>query len=211
MSWNIKEIATNVSPALLQANRPPATSNDVPDESLIERIAAGDRFAMKNFYRRHNVRVYRFILNLIKNHAIAEDLVSEVFLDVWIKAAQFEYRSRVLTWLFAIARNKTLEAMRQRTFDQLDSSPVELIEDPAEDAEVIVGKQKMKSILLECLAGLSPAHRQIIDLVYYHGRTISDIALILGIEQSTVKTRMFYARQRLADLLLAQGVVTALG
>jgi RNA polymerase sigma-70 factor (ECF subfamily) len=193
------------------ADRPSAISSDVSDETLIQGIAAGDRSSMKSLYRRHNVRVYRFILNLIKNDAIAEELVSEVFLDVWRQGAQFEYRSRVLTWLFAIARNKTLEAMRQRKFDDLDSSVVELIEDPAEDAEVIVGKQKMKSILLECLAGLSPAHRQIIDLVYYHGRTISDIAVILGIEQSTVKTRMFYARQRLADLLRAQGVVTALG
>jgi RNA polymerase sigma-70 factor (ECF subfamily) len=168
MSRSIRELTTDVSPALVPANRPPAISNDLSDETLIERIAAGDQYSMKSLYRRHNVRVYRFILNLIKNDAIAEELVSEVFLDVWRKGAQFEYR-RVLTWLFAIARNKTLEAMRQRKFDRLDSGPAELIEDPSEDAEVIVGKQKMKSIFLECLARLSPAHRQIIDLVYYHG------------------------------------------
>lgn len=63
------------------------------DEVLISRIAAGDRLAMQVLYARHHVRVYRFVLRLVRNEATAEDLISEVFLDIWRQAGKFEGRS----------------------------------------------------------------------------------------------------------------------
>src|SRR5690606_13377824 len=85
------------------------------DEVLIGRIATGDRLAMQVLFARHHVRVYRFVLRLVRNEATAEDLISEVFLDVWRQAGKFEGRSQVLTWLLSIARFKALSAMRKRT------------------------------------------------------------------------------------------------
>ncbi len=109
------------------------------DEVLIGRIAKGDRLAMQVLFARHHVRVYRFVLRLVGNPSVAEDLISEVFLDVWRQADRFEGRSAVSTWMLAIARFK-------------------------------------------------------------------EVAEIVGIPENTVKTRMFYARKKLSELLQAAGI-----
>ena len=93
-----------------------APAQETSDEALIGLIADGDKRAMQVLYARHNVRVYRFILRLTSNQSLAEDLVSEVFLDVWRQAEAFESKSQVSTWLLAIARYKALSALRRRTF-----------------------------------------------------------------------------------------------
>ena len=92
------------------------------DEALLSAIAAGDKEAMQALYMRHNVRVYRFVLRLIGDAASAEDIVSEVFLDVWRQADRFKAKSRVSTWILAIARYKALSALRTRPKEQLDEA-----------------------------------------------------------------------------------------
>src|SRR5262245_52653303 len=84
------------------------------DETLIKRIADGDQLAMRTLFGRHRVNLYRWLLRLVGEAALAEDLLSEVFLDVWRQAASFEARSSVSTWLLAIARYKALSARRRR-------------------------------------------------------------------------------------------------
>src|SRR5918995_4785010 len=108
------------------------------DEVLIGRIAAGDRLAMQVLYARHHVRVYRFVLRMVRNEATAEDLISEVFLDVWRQAGRFEGRSAVSTWLLAIARFKALSALRRRKDGELDDEAANAIEDTSDDPEVVV-------------------------------------------------------------------------
>ena len=99
------------------------------DEVLIGRIASGDRLAMQVLFARHHVRVYRFVLRLVRDESVAEDLISEVFLDVWRQAGRFEGRSAVSTWLLAIARFKALSALRTRPDEELDEETAEAIED----------------------------------------------------------------------------------
>ena len=106
------------------------------DEVLIARIAGGDRLAMQVLFARHHVRVYRFVLRLVRNEATAEDLISEVFLDVWRQAGKFEGRSAVSTWLLGIARFKALSALRKRPEEELDEETAERIEDQGDDPEV---------------------------------------------------------------------------
>jgi Sigma-70 region 2 len=84
----------------------PGLGETFSDEKLIQRIAAGDRLAMRTLFARHRVAVYRWLLRLVNDEALAEDLLSDVFLDVWRKAASFEARASVSTWLLAIARTR---------------------------------------------------------------------------------------------------------
>src|SRR5207244_12834919 len=85
------------------------------DERLIRRIAEVDQLAMRTLFGRHRVALYRWLLRLVGDEALAEDLLSDVFLDVWRQAAAFEARSSVSTWLLAIARHKALSGRpRQR-------------------------------------------------------------------------------------------------
>jgi RNA polymerase sigma-70 factor, ECF subfamily len=176
------------------------------DEALIGRIAGGDKVAMQVLFARHHVRVYRFVLRLVRDQTRAEDLISEVFLDVWRQAGKFEARSAVSTWLLAIARYKALSALRRRPDEVLDEEAAAAIEDPADDPEVALEKKDKGEILRKCLTALSPEHREIIDLVYYHEKSVEEVAEIVGIPENTVKTRMFYARKRLSELLKAAGV-----
>jgi len=93
------------------------------DETLTRRIDAGDQAAMRALFARYRVKVYRRLLRLVDNEALAEDLLSEVFLDVWRHAASFEARSSLSTWLLAIARYKALSARRRRTDAELTRQP----------------------------------------------------------------------------------------
>lgn len=176
------------------------------DEVLIGRIATGDRLAMQVLFARHHVRVYRFVLRLVRDESVAEDLISEVFLDVWRQAGRFEGRSQVSTWLLAIARFKALSALRRRPDEELDDETAEAIEDLSDGPEVALDKKDKSAAIRKCLEKLSAEHREIIDLVYYHEKSVEEVAQIVGIPENTVKTRMFYARKRLAELLKAAGI-----
>jgi RNA polymerase sigma-70 factor (ECF subfamily) len=175
------------------------------DEALVKAIADGDRRAMRTLYQRHNVRVYRFVLRLTNDASVAEDLVSEVFIDVWRQADSFKAQSQVSTWLLSIARHKALSALRRRQDEQLDERVASAIEDPADDPETIVGNEDRSAAVQSCLSQLSVPHREVIDLVYYQEKSVDEVARIVGIPASTVKTRMFYARKQM-KLLGSAGI-----
>src|ERR1700747_1277316 len=176
------------------------------DESLIARIAQGDRLAMKGLYGRHHVRVHLFALRVTRDESVAEDLISEVFLDVWRQAGKFEGRSAVSTWLLAITRFKALSALRRRKDAELDDEAAHAIEDTSDDPEVAATEKDTTGVFRKCLTALSAEHREIVDLVYYHEKSVEEVAQIVGIPENTVKTRLFYARKKLAALLKAAGV-----
>jgi RNA polymerase sigma-70 factor (ECF subfamily) len=182
-----------------------AASRDNSDESLVAKVAAGNRLAMQVLFTRHHARVYRFLLRLLGNEAVAEDLTSEAFLSVWQQASRFQARSTFSTWLLAIARNKAMSELRRRN-DVPDDGNSTKIADPSDDPEVTYAVNHRRAILRKCLAQLSREHREIIDLVYYHEKSTQEVAQIMGIPRNTVKTRMFYARKKLSKLLDARGV-----
>jgi RNA polymerase sigma-70 factor (ECF subfamily) len=176
------------------------------DEMLLASIAEGGRTPMHVLYSRHHVRVYRFIHRIVRDATTAEDLTSQVFLDVWRTASKFEGRSQVSTWLLSIARFKALTALRQRRHEDIDQEDMLEIADGADTPEDSLERSSTSAILRACVAKLSPAHREIINLVYYHEKSVEEVGQIIGIPQSTVKTRMFYARKQLAELLRGAGV-----
>src|SRR5262245_41877655 len=144
------------------------------DESLVAQIAQGNKRALQILYCRHHVFIYRFVLRFLSDEASAEDVVSDVFLAVWRRAGRFEGRSQVSTWLLAIARNKALSLKRSRTTEPLNEEIAESVEDLSDDPEVTLQKEQRRAILQDCLTQLSAVHREIVDLVYYHGKKIED-------------------------------------
>ena len=186
-----------------------AAAQDTSDETLVAQIAGRDKRALQQLYSRHHVRIYRFALRFLNDEAAAEDTVSEVFIDVWRQAERFEGRSQVTTWLLAIARNKALSLLRRRSSEELDDEVAEFIEDPSDNPEVAMLKSQRASVLQDCLTQLSPAHREIVDLVYYHEKSVEEVAEIISVPANTVKTRMFYARKRIGELMAARGISRA--
>jgi len=185
-----------------------AATETFSDERLMRRIANGDQFAMRTLFGRHRVAIYRWLLRLVRDEALAEELLSDVFLDVWRKASSFAGRSSVSTWLLAIARHKALSARRRRTHVQLDGELASSFADPADDPELVLQKKDREQLLRHGLARLSPQHSEVIDLAYYHGKSIKEIAEIVGINEATVKSRAFYARRKLAQVVASASAVS---
>jgi RNA polymerase sigma-70 factor (ECF subfamily) len=194
------------APADPTTGRDRPANGDTPDEALLGLVARGDKAAMRALFGRFNVRVFRFLVRLVHNHALAEELLNDAFIAVWRHAGQFRARSRVSTWLLAIARQKALSALGRRTHAELDEVALRSIEDPADDPEATLMKIERNKLMRDCLEQLSPAHREVVDLVYYHERTTEEVAQILAIPRGTVKTRIFYARKQLGELLAARGI-----
>ena len=176
------------------------------DEDLLQRITAGDRLAMRVLFSRHQLRIHRFVLRQVRDEAVAEDAVSDTFLDVWREAGNFSGRSRVTTWLMSIARFKALSALRRRRDLGLDEEWAAGIADEADTPEVISQKADKGAAIRSCMERLSAEHREVLDLVYYHEASVEEVAEIVGIPEGTVKTRLFHARKKLAELLTAAGI-----
>lgn len=176
------------------------------DEALVVRIARGETAAMQSLYARHATRVFRFLVRLVRDATAAEDLMSDVFFDVWQQAGRFEGRSSVTTWILGIARFKALSHLRRRPHESLEPDTAEAIEDEADTPEILLQKVGKAAVIRRCLAALSTDHREVIDLVYYHERSVDEVAEIIGVPAGTVKTRLFHARKRLSEQLSALGI-----
>jgi RNA polymerase sigma-70 factor (ECF subfamily) len=155
---------------------------------------------MRALFAGYRVRVYRWLLHLVNDEALAEDVLSEVFLDVWRPATSFEARSSVSMWLLAIARYKALSARRRRTDAELDEATVSTVPDTADGPEVFLQKKNRAEASRQSLPRLSLEHREVIDLAYYHSKSVKEIAEIVCINEAIVKTRMFYTRRKLVEL-----------
>ncbi len=177
-----------------------------PDRDLITRTAAKDRTAMHALFARHNVRVFRFLMGRVRNEAVAEELTNEVFLDVWRHAGRYEGRSAVTTWLLAIAHNKAMSLLRKKREDELENEVAEQVADESDNPELSAQKRSKGDLMRETINALSDEHREVIDLVYYHEKSVREVAEIAGIPESTVKTRMHYARKQLGELMKQAGI-----
>lgn len=176
------------------------------DKDLMARIVARDQTAMSTLYSRHHVRLYRFLVRLVRNEAMAEELMNEVFMECWRKADSFEGRSAVSTWMMTIAHNRAVSLMRKRSEASLDEDYAAQIPDSEDTPEVVSQKRSKAEVMRTCMEKLSSEHREIIDLVYYHDKSVAEVADIVEIPVNTVKTRMFYARKKLAELMRDAGL-----
>jgi RNA polymerase sigma-70 factor (ECF subfamily) len=189
-----------------QRRRADAVDECGEDQGLLGRVARGDEAALKALFLRHQNRVFRFIQRIVRNEAVAEELTNEVFLDVWQHAQSYEGRSSVTTWILAMAHNRAVSALRKRREEAWNEDEASQIPDGADNSEVVVQKADKGRLLRQCVEALPADQREIMDLVYYHERSIAEVSTILGLPEGTVKTKMFNARKRLSELLKAAGV-----
>lgn len=176
------------------------------DALLIARMAAGDAAALRGLMARYHVRVYRLVLRLVKNPAIAEELTNEVFLEIWLNAGSFAEASSAATWVLSVAHHRAVSNLRKRRENGWDEPTMLNVPDAADDPEMTAQKVDKSSALRRCIKALSPEHAAIIDIIYYHEMSVQETAAVLQIPENTVKTRLFHARKRLAALLKRAGI-----
>lgn len=182
---------------------------DQPDDDalLIRAMAGGDAKALERLFTRHQTRVFRYLVRMLRDEAMAEDVMNDVFMAAWQGAAKYEGRSAASTWLISIAHNKAISMLRKRRESTgIDDDAVSRVADEDDTPDVTVAKQDKAALMRAAIAALSDDHRTIIDLVYYQEQSVAEAAEVLGIPEATVKTRMFYARKRLGEIMKDRGL-----
>ena len=181
-------------------------SGKTSDFELVSRTAGGDKAAIGLLFQRHHTRIFRFVMRQTGSETMADDIANEVFLELWRQAGKFEGRSQVSTWLMGIARYKVLSARRKRSEAELDDDYAMNIADDGDTPEISELKRDKAAGLRRLIDKLGEPQRLVIDLAYYHGKSVAEIGEILQIPVATVKTRMFYARKSLGSALAAAGM-----
>lgn len=174
-------------------------SKDAEEEyELLSKTARKDKAAFETLYRLLSQPVFHYIFRLLRNKEAAEDLLVEVFSIVWKDADRFKGNSRVKTWVFGIARNQAYNELRKkgRYAEELD----ERFKDE-KSTKAFKGFEDHQ-LVSKALAKLSEKHREILDLVFFHGTPYAQIATLLDIPENTVKTRVHYAKNALKDVIL---------
>ena len=166
---------------------------------MLRRIGAGERAAFEILYRCYFVRLARFLDRVLRHSPAIEEVINDTMYVVWHRARHYSAKSKVSTWIFGIAYRKALKALA-RADEPIDFDPAEHEAD-VEPSDQAILQTEWRLVLERALAQLSPEQRAVVELTYYHGCPYREIAEILDCPVETVKTRMFYARRRLRDLL----------
>ena len=169
-----------------------------PEVALVARIATGDQQAFAEFYGLYRRRLARFLGRVITSSGTVDELINDVMYVVWQDAARFERRSKVSTWVFAIAWHKALRALERQQRDKGPATP-ETDDLPAPERGALEDREWLRRGLDQ----LSADHRLVVELTFFAGCSYGEIAQIAGCPVNTVKTRMFHARRKLRDILKA--------
>lgn len=176
--------------------------DDKPERRLIARVAAGDVGAFEVLYRSFHPRLARFLQRMTQRSGLVEEVLNDTLLFVWTCADRYDGSSQVSTWIFGVAYRKALHALRR--FDESLSDSDRAAEAQADEApgpEERADAVRRLVQLQVALRALSPEHRAVVELAYFHDMAYRDIATIADCPVDTVKTRMFHARRRLRALL----------
>ncbi|MTI63498.1 sigma-70 family RNA polymerase sigma factor [Methylophaga sp.] len=171
------------------------------DIAILHQIAAGSQQALAEFYRRYESRLYRFICSKMPDQFEAADLVNEVFLEVWQKAAEFQQRSKVSTWLFSIAYFKTVDRLRKTRPEALSEEALDNLEDDSPASLTCLIQAEQADQVRHCVSTLKPDHRAVMELTFFEEMSYRDIATVVNCPENTVKTRMFHAKQAMKKCL----------
>jgi RNA polymerase sigma factor (sigma-70 family) len=169
------------------------------EAALLHRIADGDRQAFDALYRGYFPRLTRFLERVIRRPHAVEEVLNDAMLVVWRKAGTFNGKSKVSTWIFSIAYRKALKAIKR--FDDPVESDEQAFESTQPGPEAQLMHRQRAALLLQQIGRMSPEHRAVIELTYFHGCAYQEIAQIMECPVDTVKTRMFHARRRLRQYL----------
>ena len=177
------------------------------DRDLIQQIAAGSEDALRRLYDVYGQRLYAYALRFTANPAAAEEVVQECLVAVWQGAGKFRGESRPIAWLLSIVHHKALNQLRGRVVASLDDEAEQIAPaagDPLPEAQAAASEQRR--LVRAGLEDLSLEHRLVLELVFYHGLSLQEVAEVCGCPIGTVKSRLSYAKASLRGALSRAGL-----
>jgi RNA polymerase sigma-70 factor, ECF subfamily len=181
-----------------------------PDLDVLRKAQRGDEHAFRLIVNAYETPVYNYVLRMVGDRALAEDLSQEIFLRIYQGLPGFSLRCRFTTWLFQVAKNRVLDELRARerkpqsslTLDDLP--PLEVVDAPLERLEAI-------DAVWRAVAALNPDLKMALLLRDVVGLSYTEIADALEITLATVKWRIFKAREEVQLALVREGVALEFG
>jgi len=170
------------------------------DARLFAGVLAQERDAFEALYRLYHPRLARFLLNLLHRPQLVEEVLNDTVFVVWERSDTFRGASKLSTWIFAIAYRKAMKALR-RLDEPVEDRDADMRPSGGDAPDAPFGRHRTQEVLLNALAKLSPDHRTVVDLTYFHEMGYREIAAIMDCPVDTVKTRMFHARRHLRRLM----------
>ncbi|CAA6825285.1 MAG: RNA polymerase subunit sigma-24 [uncultured Thiotrichaceae bacterium] len=182
---------------------------NVDDIELLAKVAKGDRAAFSQLYLKYQPKLISYCARTLRDDvAQAADIVDDALFDVWRSAGKFAGKSKVSTWIYSITRNKMISWLRKTREVTLDDERMMLdMADTAATPEETREQEDMKQQLVRMMNHLTDEHRAVLRLTYFEDKSVKEVAAILDISDNTVKTRMFYARKRLGQMLEKAGLM----
>lgn len=177
---------------------------DARDEALLlVRIGEGDKRAFEILYRAYHPRLSRFIAAILRRPHMVEEVLNDAMLVVWRRPEGYNGKSKVSTWILAIAYRRALKAL-SRVDDPVEDRDADTRPSQEAGPEQQLARSEVRSALRTAMGELSPQHRAVVDLTYFHEAGYREIAEIMNCPVDTVKTRMFHARRHLKAKLAGQ-------
>jgi len=184
-----------------------ANAANEAESVLIHKVAGGDREAFKHIYLLYNKRIFSYLLRILHEKETAEEVLNDVMFEIWRSAANFKGQSKLATWIFGIAHNKALNALRKTKGKEVleleeTDEPIATQDNP----QTVVEKSNLNEKIKKALTHLSEEHCAVIELTFYYGFSYTEIAEIVDCPVNTVKTRMFHAKRQLQGILKKMGL-----
>jgi len=177
------------------------------EAALVRRIQARDEVAFREIVERYQAKVFSIIYGILRNHNDAEDIAQQVFSKVYFSIRNFDFRSSLLTWIYKITVNECYDYLRKKRvrklvyesdFSEEDAQRMEA-SDPAVDAAAPVDTQlAQRDLVVKLLAKVSAEDRNLILLKEVEGHSVEELAAMTGLNENTIKVKLFRTRQKLA-------------
>ena len=164
------------------------------DVDLVQAMAAGDTRALHTLYTRHGAAILTYLLGLLSDHQLAEEVLQDVMLAAWQSASRFRGNSKVRTWLIAIARYKALNVRQRQKQPSLTPFDELMLSDTSQAIDQQLDSNQEKTAVYTTLQQLPSQYRETLELIFYHNLSGSEAASILGVAPGTVKSRLHRAK-----------------
>jgi len=180
-----------------------ASDKKVKEQQLVQRLAQGDKIAMREIYDAHAGPLSSFVKNWLADPTQAADLVHETMMAVWKNAHKFEGRSSLKSWIFTIARNKSIDTNRRNAKVSFTDEVPDMASDDINAEDMMTMSQDAATLRIS-LKKLSDSHRRVLHLAFFEDLKYAEIAEIENCPVGTVKTRILHAKKNLLQIMKSE-------
>ena len=174
--------------------------------ALVRRVQAEDELAFREIVERYQAKVFSIIYGILRNRNDAEDIAQQVFAKIFFSIKNFDFRSSLLTWIYKITVNECYDYLRKKRVRKLvyesdfsadDSLRMQTAEPATDQAPPVDSRLAQHDLILKLLAKISEEDRSLILLKEVEGHSVEELAQMTGMNENTIKVKLFRARQKL--------------